>query len=121
MARLITTLVLIAVVVGVVLAATGVLRFQNTKDESIITIDKKELKEKAQGMAKEATKTEGKILDKTSQTLHKAAERLRGSSDVKKNPPAKALAGDDKNGGQPDAGSRAPGTVKGDLDRQPPQ
>jgi hypothetical protein len=38
--------VLILAVVGVVLAATGVLRFRNTKDETGVTIDKKELKEK---------------------------------------------------------------------------
>jgi hypothetical protein len=121
MARLITTLVVIAVVVGVVMAATGVLRFQNTKDESIITIDKKELKEKAQGMAAQATKTEGKILDKTSQTLHKAAEGLRGPSGDNKIPPTVTPPLDPKKEPRPDADKPAPGTVKGDLDRQPPQ
>jgi hypothetical protein len=119
MARLITTLVVIFVVVGVVLAATGVLRFQNTKDESIITIDKKELKEKAQGVATQAKQTEGKILDKTSETLHKAAEHLRSPSDDKKSAPANTPPDDHKNKQPSGAGNPAPATEQGDSDRQP--
>jgi hypothetical protein len=69
MARLITTLILIAVVIGIVLAVSGVLRFQSTNDESTITLDKKELRDKAH-----------EAVEKTGETLQKAGERLRGSS-----------------------------------------
>jgi hypothetical protein len=107
MARLITTLVVIVVVVGVVMAATGVLRFHNTKDESIITIDKKELKEKVQGMTTQAEKDEEKVLDKASETLHKAAERLHSPAEDH-GAPAKPSTDDHNNRRPPDAGHRAP-------------
>jgi hypothetical protein len=116
MARFITTLVVIVVVVGVVMAATGVMRFHDTKDESIITIDKKELKEKVQGMATEAKKSEGKVLEKTSDALHKAAERLHSPTDDH-DATAKPSADNHNNQRSPDAGKPAPS--KDDLDRQP--
>ena len=80
MTRLILTVVVILVVVGVVLAAAGVLHFQNTKDETGVTIDKKQLKEKTHEAVEKTGEAGGKILEKTGETLHKAAERLRGSS-----------------------------------------
>ena len=121
MARVITMLVAIVVVVGVVLAATGVLRFENGKDESIIKIDKKELKEKAQGMVTQAEKTEGKILEKTGEALHKAADRLQGSPQKKELPPTVTPNDDSnmKNMRGAEAGNRPPGPEKDNLHRQP--
>jgi hypothetical protein len=101
MPRLIMTVVVILVVVGVVLAATGVLRFRNTEDETGVTIDKKELKEKTQKAVEKTEEAGGKILDKTGETLHKAAEGLRGSSDDKR-APTKTPATDDEKTRQPD-------------------
>jgi hypothetical protein len=87
MTRLFIVVIAILVVVGVALAATGVLHVQNTKDETGITIDKKEFKEKAQEAVKTTTDAGGKILDKTSEALHNAADGLRKPSDDR-NPPA---------------------------------
>jgi hypothetical protein len=76
MSRLIALIVTTAVVVGAVLAATGVLRFQNTRDEAAVTIDKKQLKEKTQKAIEKAEKTGGGILDKTGEALQKAGRRM---------------------------------------------
>jgi hypothetical protein len=76
MARLILTM---AVIVGVVLATAGILRFQNTTDEFTITIDKKELQEKTGKAVEKTEKAGGTILDRTGEALHKAAEGLRRS------------------------------------------
>ncbi|MCE5268850.1 MAG: hypothetical protein LLG00_13295 [Planctomycetaceae bacterium] len=68
MNRPFVALIVILVVIAVVLAATGVLRFHNTKDESAVTVDKKLLKEQTE-----------EALDKAGQTLRKAAGGLQGS------------------------------------------
>ena len=102
MARLIATAVVILVVVGVVLAATGVLRFHNTEDETGVTLDKKELKAKTQEAVDTTEKAGGKLLEKTGDTLHKAAERMRGSPGDRSGPPA-APAGDDTSTRRPNA------------------
>ena len=106
MARLMITTVVVLIVLGVVLATTGVLQFRNTEEETGVTIDKKELKEKT----KEAVETTGeagsKILDKTGEVLHKAAEGLRGSPDDQP-APTNTPAADDRPAPQPD-GSHGP-------------
>jgi len=79
MTRLIVILLVIAGVASAVLATTGVMRFQNTKDESIITIDKNELKKQAKKAVEKTGEVGGKILNKTGETIRKAAEGLRGS------------------------------------------
>jgi hypothetical protein len=89
MTRVITTLVVIAVLIGIVLAYAGVLRFQNTENQSTIILDKKELKEKAHGAVERTGEVGGEILDKTGQTLHKAAEGIRPSTDRPTEPAAK--------------------------------
>jgi hypothetical protein len=86
MTRFILTVVVMLVVVGVVLAATGVLRFRNTEDETGVTIDKKELKEKTEQAVEKTEKVGGEILDKTGKSLQKAAEGLRGSPQDKEVP-----------------------------------
>ena len=86
MTRLIVLTIAILVVVGAVLATSGVLRVQNSKDESGITIDKKELKEKTQEAVKTTEAAGGKILDKTGEALHKAAEKVRAPSPDQKTP-----------------------------------
>jgi hypothetical protein len=96
MSRLITTLLVIGVVIGFVLAATGVLHFQNTTDEATITINKKELKEKTQEVIKETGEAGGKMLDRTSETLHKAAEGMRPSPE-NQTTPSKSPAADREN------------------------
>jgi hypothetical protein len=100
MSRLITTVVLTLVVVGIVLAATGVLRFHNTEDQSGITIDKKELKEKAQDAVENTGEAGSAILNKTGEILHKAVERMRGSSDDQSSTTTSPAA-NDENTGQP--------------------
>ena len=77
MSRFITKVVVIAVVIGVLLAMAGVLHFRNDTDQTSVTIDKKELKDKAQDVVGKTEEAGGKILDKTSTALHKAAEGLR--------------------------------------------
>ena len=79
MSRFIATVVVIAVVVGALLAAAGVLHFRNGTDETSITLDKKELKDNTRDVVGKTEEAGGKILDKTGQALHKAAEGLRGS------------------------------------------
>jgi hypothetical protein len=101
-----------------VLATAGVLRFQNTKDESIITIDKKELKEKA-GKAFEKTEDAGsKILDKTGETLHKAAEGLRRSPG-NEHAPTKAPATGDDSTRRSDGSMNPPDNREDHSDRKP--
>ena len=107
MNRLIIAALVILVVVGAVLAATGVLHFQNTKDESIITIDKKELKEKTQ-----------EAVEKTSETLHKAAEGLQGPAD-NRNSPTTTPADNGHTTRQPDAGKSSPENGANQSDRKP--
>ena len=80
MSRLIITIAVILIGLGVVLAATGFLRFRNSNDESGITLDKKELKEKSQEAVQKTEAAGGKILDPTSESLQKAVKQLRGSS-----------------------------------------
>jgi hypothetical protein len=80
MARLILILFAILILVGGVLAATGVLHVQNNKDETNFTIDKKELKEKAHDAVQQTEEASGKALDKASQAMRNAADKIRGSA-----------------------------------------
>ncbi len=82
MKRLIVSVIVIVVLAGVGLAVAGVLRFENTKNRSSITLDKKELQQKTEKAVEKTEAAGGEILDKTGQALHKAAESLRGSSDM---------------------------------------
>lgn len=104
MKRLITAVLVtvgaLVIVVGGVLAATGVLHFRNTDDEAGATIDKKELKEKAHEATETIQQGGNEALDRTGDALKKAAEKIRGSSDDQESPPAD----DDRStngGGQP--------------------
>jgi hypothetical protein len=94
MTRLMMTVIVIIVVVGAVMATTGILRFYNTTDETGVTIDKKELKEQTREAVERAGKTGGAVLDKTGETLHEAAEQMRGSSDNRKLPPTTPATGE---------------------------
>ena len=93
MTRLVVAVVVILVLIGGVLAAAGVLHFRNATDQSTITIDKKELKEKTDKAVEKTEEVGGKILDKTGETLRKAAERLRGSAHDQGPPTATRKAG----------------------------
>ncbi len=103
MRRLIGSVIVIVVLVGVGLAVAGVLRFENTRNQSSITLDKKELQQKTEKAVEKTEAAGGEILDKTGQALHQAAQSLTGSSDkeklpAKEQPPAKTPApGDGKN------------------------
>jgi hypothetical protein len=105
MSRLMITIAVILVGLGVVLASTGVLRFHNTKDETGITLDKKELKEKSQEAVQKTEAAGGKILDRTSESLQKATQRLRGSSGDRDSH-ATSPAGDE--GAKKPGGSKTP-------------
>ena len=117
MKRLILAMVVILGVVGVVLATTGVLHFRNTKDETGVTIDKKELKEKTQEAVEKAEKAGGKILDKTGETLHKAGERMRGSSSGDRSTPTTAPAADDESTRKPAGSKNPPDKTEHESDR----
>jgi hypothetical protein len=80
MSRLITTVVVVIVIAGVVLFATGTLHFRNTPAETSVTIDKKELNQKTKDLVGKTEEAGSKVLDKTSEALHKAAKEVRGSS-----------------------------------------
>jgi uncharacterized protein HemX len=101
MTRLILAAIAILVVMGAVLAMTGVLQVQNNKDESSVTIDKKELKEKTHEAVKKTEEAGGAILDRTGKALHEAADKVRGSSHDQKAPPT-APRLNDKNLPHPD-------------------
>jgi hypothetical protein len=92
MSRLILAAIAIVALVGVVLAATGALRFQNTENQSGVTLDKKELKEKTQEVIRTTKEAGSKVLDKTSESLHKAAEGLRTTPQDR--PPTAAPGGE---------------------------
>ena len=83
MARLIAVIVGILVVLGIVLGTTGVLHVRNTKDETGVTLDEKELQKKTREAVKTSEDAGGKVLDKTGEAMHKAAEKLRGASGQK--------------------------------------
>jgi hypothetical protein len=120
MARVITLIVMVVILVGAVLAATGVLRFENTKDGSTMTIDRKEMKDKTQDAVKKVEEAESKALDKSGDALHKVAQRLQRSVEGKNVPPMTPI---DERTSTPksDAGNRSPQTVKPNSDRQPSQ
>jgi hypothetical protein len=104
-------LIVIAIcIVGVaVLALSGVLHVRDTKNETGVTIDKKELKEKTEEAVKKTEAAGGKVLDKTGEALHKAAEEIRGTPHDQK-PPATTPLPDEKNKSlrQPDGGKDLP-------------
>jgi hypothetical protein len=93
MARFILTIVAVVVVVGIVLAAAGILRFQNTEDQSTITIDKKELKAETQDLIKKTEEASGKALDKAGEGLHHAAHELQSSTPDQPTTPATSAPG----------------------------
>jgi uncharacterized membrane protein len=80
MTRLTIVLIAVVVLVGALLAATGVLYVQNSNDKTGITIDKKELKEKTDEAVKKTEEAGSKALDKAGQAMHNAADAMRGSS-----------------------------------------
>jgi hypothetical protein len=84
------------IVAVAVLAITGVLHVRDTKDETGVTIDKKELKEKTQEAVKKTEAAGSKALDKTGEALHKAADEIRGASHDQKTP-APTPPADEKN------------------------
>jgi hypothetical protein len=96
MQRFILILFAILLVAGIVLAATGVLRFHSNADESTIILDKQELKQESR-----------KALDKTGDALHKAAEKLRKSPDSAPAPPTKP-ADDSGNSRRTDEDTNSP-------------
>ncbi len=106
MTRLIIAAIAVFILVGAVLATTGVLRVQNNKDQSGIVIDKKELKAKTQEAVKKTEEAGSKILDKTGEALHKAADKVRGSSHDQQTPATPQL--NDKNLRQPDETRQSP-------------
>ncbi|MGA2256769.1 MAG: hypothetical protein ABSG53_19135 [Thermoguttaceae bacterium] len=107
MTRFMIAAIVILVVLCAALATTGIVRFQNTKDESGVTIDKKELKEKTLEAVKKSEDASGKILDKTGKVLHKAAEGLRGPSGDRNIPTTKPQL-NDKNTRHPDETNQSP-------------
>ena len=94
MTRLIFIVLAATIVVGVVLASSGVLQFHDTKEKSTITIDKKELKEDVKTAVEKTGEAGGKTLQETSEALHKAAEGLR-SPDDKQTLRKKSATGDE--------------------------
>lgn len=80
MSRFILIMVAIIVVIGVALAATGALHFRNTADESSVTLDKRELNQKAHEAIEKTREAGGEVLDKTGQALHNAGQGLRKAS-----------------------------------------
>jgi hypothetical protein len=65
----------ISVVVVVVLAVTGALRVRNAGDEVHITIDKKEVKEKAEQAIDKTKHLGDRVVEKTREILHSSEDR----------------------------------------------
>lgn len=86
MSRLILAMIAIIALVVAGLAMSGVLSVRNDKEQTGITIDKKELKEKTREAVKKTEEAGDKAIDKTSNALHKAADQLRGWSHDSKMP-----------------------------------
>ncbi len=80
MTRVLIVAIGILAVVGVALAAAGVLHVQNSEDATGIIIDKKQLDEKTQDAVKNTEDAGGKILNETGDALHKAADEMRNPS-----------------------------------------
>ena len=100
MTRVLIVAIGILAVVGVALAAAGVLHVQNSKDETGIIIDKKQLDEKTQDAVKKTEDAGGKILNETGDALHKAADEMRSPS--REAPvPSTTPPTDEKNGNLP--------------------
>ena len=93
MLRFIVIVIAILAVVGIVLAAAGVLHFQSNANESTIIIDKQELNEKTHKAVEKTEEVGSKALEKTGDALHKAAEELRKSPDNKPAPTRKPADG----------------------------
>jgi hypothetical protein len=89
MRRLLLILIAFVVVAGIVLAAVGALSIQNTPDKTSITIDKTELKEKAQEAIHHTKEAGSAILKQTGKELHKAGESLN-KSPQDQSPPTKS-------------------------------
>ncbi len=99
MRRLILTLAVLAIVAGAVIAAVGALHIGSTEDKVNITIDKKQLKEKAEQGLEQAKETGSAILHQTGEALRKAGKELRKPSDDQPAPAASKSPA-------PDAGSQ---------------
>ena len=98
-------IIAILVLVSPVLATTGVVSFHNTKDQTGVTIDKKELKEKDSGCGQEGGRGRWKFSRRPARSLRKAADEMRGSSHDQMKPPTKTPPADetDKNPQQPES------------------
>jgi hypothetical protein len=76
MGRLIVTLIVIVVVIGIGLAMMGALRFENTPEKTILTLDKREVQEKTQ-----------RAMEDTGEMLQRTGGELRGQNQASQ-PPA---------------------------------
>jgi len=76
MKRLILMFGVTVLLVGGVLATTGVLHVRNTEDETSVILDKKDLGEKAQEVLHQAKDTGSTILERTGEVLRNAGEDI---------------------------------------------
>ena len=111
MGRFILTVIVIFVVAAVVLTVAGALHFQNTPDETRVTLDKKELNQKTQELMGESKEAGSKALKNTGEALHKAGEDLHPSHDQ----PAPSAKPDNQQPGQRDNNSTTPLNPEHDL------
>jgi hypothetical protein len=81
MKRLFLILVALVVLAGVVIIAVGGLSVQNTPNETTITIDKKELKEKAHEALVKTKEAGSSLLKQTGVDLQKAGNNMNPAPD----------------------------------------
>jgi hypothetical protein len=108
MARLIVTAVLILVVAGIVLGTAGVLHYRDTPDQTTVTFDKREFREKSREAADKTAEMGRQTLDRTGQAFHDVAEQLRGAPNGNNAPSNTSAPNGSRQakGGQPPADHR---------------
>lgn len=87
--RFILAVVALVILSGVVIAAVGALSVRSTDDEVNVTIDKRQLREKAEEGAEKVKEAGSAVLNSTGEALRKVGENLRSHSDGTQ-PPAAA-------------------------------
>jgi hypothetical protein len=86
MVKIILAIVALAVLTGIVLAATGVLRVRNTENTFNIELHKKDLEQKTNEAVEKSKQAGDAILEKTGELPHKAGDKLQGATEGRQTP-----------------------------------
>ena len=82
--RFLWTVLALCILVGIMVVGVGALSVHNTDDKINITIDKDQLKEKAQEGVQKAEDAGRAVLRRTGEAMKKAGDKIRTESDATK-------------------------------------